>query len=115
MLFDAGPEEDLWECNARRLGVDLASIERIQLDHHISIATIQVFTHFRSFPLVHLFRFLSTETALFFPFSNIPLINLRGMLNAISMISSAKNASQIPYLPVIVNLHPSRPDFRGLC
>ncbi len=33
MLFDAGPEEDLWECNARRLGVDLASIERIQLPH----------------------------------------------------------------------------------
>lgn len=33
MMFDAGPEGQAWEKNARRLGVDLASIERIQLSH----------------------------------------------------------------------------------
>jgi 7,8-dihydropterin-6-yl-methyl-4-(beta-D-ribofuranosyl)aminobenzene 5'-phosphate synthase len=33
MMFDAGPEGQAWERNAKRLGVDLASIERIQLSH----------------------------------------------------------------------------------
>lgn len=33
MLFDAGPEEDAWERNVRRLRPDLASIEVIQLSH----------------------------------------------------------------------------------
>jgi 7,8-dihydropterin-6-yl-methyl-4-(beta-D-ribofuranosyl)aminobenzene 5'-phosphate synthase len=33
MMFDAGPEGQAWERNAKRLGIDLASIERIQLSH----------------------------------------------------------------------------------
>jgi len=33
MMFDAGPEGQAWERNAKRLGVDLASVERIQLSH----------------------------------------------------------------------------------
>lgn len=33
LLFDAGPEEDAWERNAKRLSIDLASVERIQLSH----------------------------------------------------------------------------------
>jgi len=33
MMFDTGPEGQAWERNAKRLGVDLASIERIQLSH----------------------------------------------------------------------------------
>jgi 7,8-dihydropterin-6-yl-methyl-4-(beta-D-ribofuranosyl)aminobenzene 5'-phosphate synthase len=33
MLFDVGPEEDAWERNAKRLSIDLATIERIQLSH----------------------------------------------------------------------------------
>lgn len=33
LLFDVGPEEDAWERNAKRLSIDLASIERIQLSH----------------------------------------------------------------------------------
>ncbi|KAI2786583.1 hypothetical protein POX_g08970 [Penicillium oxalicum] len=33
VLFDAGPEEDAWERNVRRLRPDLASIEVIQLSH----------------------------------------------------------------------------------
>ncbi|KAI9927852.1 hypothetical protein ASPWEDRAFT_173502 [Aspergillus wentii DTO 134E9] len=33
ILFDAGPEEDIWERNAKRLRPDLASVEVIQLSH----------------------------------------------------------------------------------
>ncbi|GFG01287.1 7, 8-dihydropterin-6-methyl-4-(beta-D-ribofuranosyl)-aminobenzene-5'- phosphate synthase [Aspergillus udagawae] len=33
VLFDAGPEEDVWERNAKRLRADLASVEVIQLSH----------------------------------------------------------------------------------
>ncbi|KAF7717217.1 Uncharacterized protein PECH_007493 [Penicillium ucsense] len=33
MLFDAGPEEDIWERNVRRLKPNLASVEAIQLSH----------------------------------------------------------------------------------
>jgi metal-dependent hydrolase (beta-lactamase superfamily II) len=33
VLFDAGPEEDAWERNAKRLRADLASVEVIQLSH----------------------------------------------------------------------------------
>jgi 7,8-dihydropterin-6-yl-methyl-4-(beta-D-ribofuranosyl)aminobenzene 5'-phosphate synthase len=33
VLFDTGPEELLWELNAKRLDPDLASIEVIHLSH----------------------------------------------------------------------------------
>ncbi|KAJ5692250.1 hypothetical protein N7462_001673 [Penicillium macrosclerotiorum] len=33
MLFDAGPEEDIWERNVKRLRPDLSSVEVIQLSH----------------------------------------------------------------------------------
>lgn len=33
VLFDAGPEEDAWERNVKRLRPDLASVEVIQLSH----------------------------------------------------------------------------------
>ncbi|KAJ5885124.1 hypothetical protein N7495_009634 [Penicillium taxi] len=33
ILFDAGPEEDIWEKNVKRLRPDLASVEVIQLSH----------------------------------------------------------------------------------
>ena len=33
MLFDTGPEEDVWERNVNRLRPDLSSIELIHLSH----------------------------------------------------------------------------------
>jgi len=33
MLFDTGPEEDFWEMNAKRLGLDLSQIDIIHLSH----------------------------------------------------------------------------------
>lgn len=33
ILFDTGPEEHIWELNAKRLNADIASIECIQLSH----------------------------------------------------------------------------------
>jgi 7,8-dihydropterin-6-yl-methyl-4-(beta-D-ribofuranosyl)aminobenzene 5'-phosphate synthase len=33
VLFDAGPEEDAWERNVKRLRPDLASVEVVQLSH----------------------------------------------------------------------------------
>lgn len=33
MLFDTGPEEDVWERNVKRLRPDLSSIELIHLSH----------------------------------------------------------------------------------
>jgi 7,8-dihydropterin-6-yl-methyl-4-(beta-D-ribofuranosyl)aminobenzene 5'-phosphate synthase len=76
MMFDAGPEEDMWERNANRLGIDLASIELIQLSHwHRD--------------------------------------HSGGLLRAIEMITQAKTVSPSTNPPVVVDLHPSRPDYRG--
>lgn len=33
VLFDVGPEEDIWERNVKRLRPDLASVEVVQLSH----------------------------------------------------------------------------------
>lgn len=33
ILFDTGPEEDVWERNVKRLGVDLSTVETIVLSH----------------------------------------------------------------------------------
>ncbi|KUJ13399.1 metallo-beta-lactamase superfamily protein [Mollisia scopiformis] len=71
MLFDVGPEEEAWERNAKRLSIDLKTIERIQLSHwHRD--------------------------------------HSGGMLRAISMITSSN-----PPSPVVTDLHPSRPTYRG--
>jgi hypothetical protein len=75
VLFDTGPEEDIWERNVKRLRPDLASIDLIMLSHwHRD--------------------------------------HSGGMLRAISMINEARsNAGKSE--PLVVDLHPDRPDFRG--
>ncbi|KAL1956450.1 hypothetical protein VTO42DRAFT_7248 [Malbranchea cinnamomea] len=81
MLFDTGPEEDIWARNVGRLRPDLVSVERIQLSHwHCD--------------------------------------HSGGMLRAIRLINEAKQKSSnvTPALkePVVVDVHPSRPDYRGV-
>lgn len=81
LLFDTGPEEHVWERNAKRLGADIGKIEIVQLSHwHRD--------------------------------------HSGGMLKAVSMINSSKSKSPSEHdtpssKPVHVDLHPSRPDFRG--
>jgi 7,8-dihydropterin-6-yl-methyl-4-(beta-D-ribofuranosyl)aminobenzene 5'-phosphate synthase len=75
MLFDAGPYPDLWLDNARRLAIDLASIERVFLSHWH-------FDHSGAFP------------------------------NLIAAIAAARAAAGLPR--PVVDLHPDRPDQRGL-
>jgi len=75
MMFDTGPEGDAWERSAKRLGVDLSTVEVIQLSHwHRD--------------------------------------HSGGMLRAIEMITSAKKDKSLSP-SVEVDLHPSRPDYRG--
>ena len=73
MLFDTGPEEDVWERNAHRLRADVGQIEMIHLSHwHRD--------------------------------------HSGGMLKAIKLINEAKpNGEQVS-----TDLHPSRPDYRGI-
>lgn len=75
MLFDAGPYADIWLANARRLHVDLASIECVFLSHWH-------FDHSGAFPEV------------------------------IAAIAKARSAAGRP--PPLVDLHPDRPDQRGV-
>lgn len=75
MLFDVGPEPELWLANAQRLRVDLSTIEYVFLSHWH-------FDHSGGFPAV------------------------------ISAISQARLAANLP--PPVVDLHPSRPDQRGI-
>ncbi|EAW21782.1 MBL fold metallo-hydrolase [Aspergillus fischeri NRRL 181] len=76
VLFDAGPEEDAWERNAKRLRADLASVEVIQLSHwHRD--------------------------------------HSGGLLRAIRLISEAKQGKGLAG-GLSVDLHPSRPDYRGM-
>ncbi|KAJ9217622.1 hypothetical protein DTO166G4_804 [Paecilomyces variotii] len=77
LLFDLGPEEAAFERNAKRLRVDLSSVEVIQLSHwHRD--------------------------------------HSGGMLKAIQMISEAKKEKELSDTSVVVDLHPSRPDYRGI-
>lgn len=75
MLFDSGPYPDLWLDNARRLGVDLSSIECVFLSHWH-------FDHSGALPEV------------------------------VSAITKARTARSLP--PPLVDLHPDRPDQRGV-
>ncbi|KAF3491101.1 metallo-beta-lactamase [Arthroderma uncinatum] len=76
VLFDTGPEEDIWERNAKRLGVDLAGVEAIVLSHwHRD--------------------------------------HSGGMLRAIRMIKEAQEAHGDNIKEVVVDVHPSRPKYRG--
>lgn len=75
MLFDVGPYADIWLDNARRLGVDLATIEIMFLSHWH-------FDHSGGFPQV------------------------------VAAIARARTAAGLPR--PIVDLHPDRPDQRGI-
>ncbi|XDG02909.1 hypothetical protein ABKA04_002524 [Annulohypoxylon sp. FPYF3050] len=79
LLFDAGPEEAVWERNASRLGLDVTKIERIVLSHwHRD--------------------------------------HSGGMLSAVRMIeqAKAKKAAAGQQEKVVVDLHPNRPEYRGI-
>ncbi|EGD94654.1 metallo-beta-lactamase [Trichophyton tonsurans CBS 112818] len=76
ILFDTGPEEYVWERNAKRLGVDLSTVETIVLSHwHRD--------------------------------------HSGGMLRAIRMIKEAQEAQGTSNAGLIVDVHPSRPNYRG--
>ncbi|EFQ97740.1 metallo-beta-lactamase superfamily protein [Nannizzia gypsea CBS 118893] len=76
ILFDTGPEEDAWERNASRLGVDLSKVEAVVLSHwHRD--------------------------------------HSGGMLRAIRMIKEAQEAQGPSSLGLVVDVHPSRPNYRG--
>jgi 7,8-dihydropterin-6-yl-methyl-4-(beta-D-ribofuranosyl)aminobenzene 5'-phosphate synthase len=75
MLFDVGPYADLWVDNAKRLGIDLSSIEHVFLSHWH-------FDHSGGFPKV------------------------------IAAIAKARSAAGLA--PPIIDLHPDRPDQRGI-
>lgn len=78
MLFDAGPEEQIWESNARRMNLDAAAIEHVHLSHwHRD--------------------------------------HSGGMLRAIRIVSEARKAAGKPDGGVVaVDLHPDRPEYRGI-
>src|SRR5215510_7648910 len=75
MLFDVGPYPDIWLDNARRLGVDLSTIEHVFLSHWH-------FDHSGGFPRV------------------------------VAAIREARARAGLPR--PIVDLHPNRPDQRGI-
>ncbi|MGR8918122.1 MAG: MBL fold metallo-hydrolase [Gammaproteobacteria bacterium] len=75
VLFDVGPMGDLWLDNARRLDVDLATIETVFLSHWHA-------DHSGGFPVV------------------------------LAAIARARKAAGRP--PPVVDLHPARPDQRGV-
>jgi 7,8-dihydropterin-6-yl-methyl-4-(beta-D-ribofuranosyl)aminobenzene 5'-phosphate synthase len=75
LLFDVGPYPDIWLDNAKRLAIDLSTIEQVFLSHWH-------FDHSGGFPEV------------------------------IAAIAAARRAAGLP--PPIVDLHPDRPDQRGL-
>ncbi|KAK7969017.1 beta-lactamase-like protein [Apiospora saccharicola] len=82
LLFDAGPEGEVWERNARRLGLDLGKIEHVVLSHwHRD--------------------------------------HSGGLVSAVKMISEAAATKSKPdtersTTPVVVDVHPNRPAFRGV-
>jgi 7,8-dihydropterin-6-yl-methyl-4-(beta-D-ribofuranosyl)aminobenzene 5'-phosphate synthase len=98
MLFDTGPEGEAWARNAKRLRLDLAPVERIQLSHwhrdHSGAFDISEAFNVRKFGLNE---------------------NIGGMVTAIEMINAAKREScTSPQRDLVVDLHPGRPDYRGM-
>jgi 7,8-dihydropterin-6-yl-methyl-4-(beta-D-ribofuranosyl)aminobenzene 5'-phosphate synthase len=91
-LFDTGPEEDAWERNANRLGVKKEIIDAIVLSHwhrdHSGVSYCAMFGH------------RANEG-----YSG-------GMVRTIKLIKKARAAANKKE-PLIVDLHPDRPDFRG--
>ncbi|KAF9872554.1 metallo-beta-lactamase superfamily protein [Colletotrichum karsti] len=76
ILFDTGPEEDVWERNTKRLSADIGHVEVITLSHwHRD--------------------------------------HSGGMLKALDLISDNRREKSIDLPPIVVDLHPSRPDYRG--
>ena len=75
MLFDVGPYADVWLANARRLGIELASIERVFLSHW----------HFD---------------------------HSGGLPDVVAAISRARRQAGLD--APVVDLHPDRPDQRGI-
>ncbi|RAK78565.1 MBL fold metallo-hydrolase [Aspergillus fijiensis CBS 313.89] len=76
LLFDAGPEGNVWERNVKRLRQDLSSVELVQLSHwHRD--------------------------------------HSGGLTRAIQMITEARQAHGTAG-ELIVDLHPDRPDYRGM-
>ena len=74
LLFDTGPEEEVWERNATRLGLNAGVVEHILLSHwHRD--------------------------------------HSGGLLKAISMINAQKDPSNPR---VTVDVHPNRPEYRGV-
>ncbi|KAF4947623.1 hypothetical protein FSARC_13925 [Fusarium sarcochroum] len=77
ILFDTGPEEEVWERNAKRLKADIGQVEAIVLSHwHRD--------------------------------------HSGGMLRAIDMIESERDQKGYHRSPVKVDLHPDRPEYRGV-
>ncbi|KAI1388388.1 Metallo-hydrolase/oxidoreductase [Hypoxylon trugodes] len=78
LLFDAGPEEAVWERNVTRLGLDPGRIERVVLSHwHRD--------------------------------------HSGGLLSAVRMIEDAKKKGGNGEVgKVVVDVHPDRPEFRGV-
>ncbi|EFE35745.1 metallo-beta-lactamase superfamily protein [Trichophyton benhamiae CBS 112371] len=97
ILFDAGPEEDAWERNAKRLGVDLSSVETIVLSHWHR-------DHSGSPFIYYLYTINQYITMTNF---------IGGMLRAIRMIKKAQEAQGTSNAGVVVDVHPSRPKYRG--
>jgi 7,8-dihydropterin-6-yl-methyl-4-(beta-D-ribofuranosyl)aminobenzene 5'-phosphate synthase len=91
LLFDTGPTATIWEANVRRLGIRLELIDIIVLSHwHKDHSGIQSLTQ------IHFYL----------------LITQGGMIRAVEMISAARK-SVAKSAPVVVDLHPDRPAFRG--
>lgn len=93
VLFDVGPDEDVWERNVKRLRPDLASIDLVLLSHWHRDHSGKLQKHLRGD-----YNADSREG---------------GMLRAIRMINEAKAAQKRPEPRLTIDLHPSRPDYRG--
>ncbi|KAJ5422252.1 hypothetical protein N7491_010697 [Penicillium cf. griseofulvum] len=91
ILFDAGPEEEAWERNVKRLRPNLSSVEMIHLSHWHRDHS-DAFTHI-----------------LF----NCSDIRAGGLLRAIRMINDAKRAESRSE-DLVADLHPDRPVYRGI-
>jgi 7,8-dihydropterin-6-yl-methyl-4-(beta-D-ribofuranosyl)aminobenzene 5'-phosphate synthase len=100
VLFDAGPEGGIWERNVKRLQPDLSTVEVVQLSHwHRDHSGM----YFPSSTTIHPQMFYKV------PYSHHP----GGLTRAIQMITEAKRAKG-HFEQVSVDLHPDRPDYRGL-